>query len=77
MKKETAIIVGEEIIIKEFNVTPYLLSISAGLIILKLFGVINWSWLAVTSPIWGMYLFGAVAVVLCMTFGFQESEEND
>ena len=61
----------------EFNVTPYLLSISVGLIILKVFDKISWSWWQVTSPIWGMYLFGAVAVVLCMTFGFQESEEND
>ena len=40
----------------------------AVLIELKIAGVINWSWLSVTSPIWGPFalIFAALAVLLIL-----------
>ena len=31
---------------------------------LKLTGVVDWSWWAITSPLWGMAIFDAVLIVL-------------
>ena len=31
---------------------------------LKLTGVVDWSWWAITSPLWGMAIFDAVIIVL-------------
>lgn len=35
--------------------------------ILKLTNVIKWSWVLVTSPVWGMWIFGIVGILFLVT----------
>ena len=49
---------------KELNLVSSLVGfLTIALVALKLLGVLDWSWLWVTAPIWGVFLVTAGSVV--------------
>jgi len=48
------------------NLTPILIAITAVLAVLKLTGVVGWSWWAVTAPIWGPFAVTVAIWLLVM-----------